>query len=221
MAILGTLLRLTWSGTLGSAEDEIFSYTRHGAYMEGNTDLLPGVADTAANDVTDFLAESTTGGVAFTTIGQAFPTSVQWTQLKVYEVDPVTGDATTEPEVRVLTDAGSATGVPFLTNQDAFAVTTQKLPRDKRSRNRFYLPTMQAGVLDSVGRVRGTFVDDMQTQLKFSDHAHKADDLWTYVVYSPTSHLFTEIDRYFSGDVMDTIRRRRNKLVETRHPLAG
>jgi hypothetical protein len=217
------LYRLTWSGTLGSLEDEIFSYTRHaGTVSTPDETTLANIADSAANDVTDFLAESTTGGVSFSTIAQAFPTTTQWDLLKVYIVDPATGDATSEPQIRVLTDAGTATGVPALTHQDALAITTQKLPRDKRSRNRFYLPTMISNVLDSTGHVRGTFIDDMQTQLKFSNTAHQAEtDAWEYVVYSPTSHDFSAIDRYYSGDVMDTIRRRRNKLVESRHPLAA
>lgn len=224
MSGFAVLYRLTWSGLLGSAEDEIFSYTRHAgtvASLAGDVQLND-IADSAANDVTDLLAESTTGGVAFTTIGQAFPTTVQWTQLKVYRVNPTTGDAETEPAVRVLTDHGSATGVPVLTNQDALAITTQKLPRDKRSRNRFYLPTMIANVLDSTGHVRGTFIDDIQTQLKLNNTAHQAESFpWEYVVYSPTTHDFSAIDRYYSGDVMDTIRRRRNKLIETRHPLSA
>lgn len=223
MTITGhpTLALLVWSGTLGSLEDEIFSYKRHIA-MTSPTDL-EAVMDSAANDVTDLLIESTTGGVAFSTIGQAFPTTVQWTLLKGYIIDEATGaNLSVEPAIRVLTDSGSGTGVPALTHQDALAITTQKTPRDKRSRNRFYLPTMIAAVLGDDGHVRGTFVDDIQTQLKFANTAHKIEDpSWEYCVYSPTEHVYDVIDRYFSGDVMDTIRRRRNKLVESRHPLAG
>lgn len=213
-----SLYRLTWSGLLGPADDEIFSYTRHAvgdAFTSQET-----VADAAANDVTDFLAESTTGGVAFTTIGQAFPTSTKWTMLKVYTVTEATGATPFDPSVRVLTDHGSGTGVPVLTHQDAFCVTLQTAFRDRQSRNRFYLPTMIAAVLADSGHVRGTFVDDMQTQLKFSNTAHLAESpSWQYCVYSPAVHSASVAQRWYSGDVMDTIRRRRNKLVEARHEL--
>ena len=214
------LYRLTWSGTLGSLEDEVFSYTRHAVGDPFTTQGL--IADSAAADVTDLLAESTTGGVAFTTIKQAFPTTTQWAMLKVYTLNLATGEADTDPDVRVLTDAGSGTGVAVLTNQDAMAITTQNTNRDRASRNRFYLPTMIANVLDSTGHIRGTFVDDIQTQLKFENNAHLADTpSWQYCVASPSVTNAEPIARYYSGDVMDTIRRRRNKLIEARHALSA
>lgn len=212
------LYRLTWSGLLGPADDEIFSYTRHAVGDPFSDDET--IADSAATDVTDFLAESTTGGVAFTTIGQAFPTSTKWTMLKVYNVTEATGDTPDDPVVRVLSDHGAGTGVPVLTHQDALCITIQTSARDRQSRNRFYLPTMVAGVLADSGHVRGTFIDDIQTQLKFAQDAHLAEDVsWQYCVYSPSEHVASNIQRWYSGDVMDTIRRRRNKLVENRHEL--
>lgn len=213
------LFRLTWSGLLGPGDDEIFSYTRH-AIGDPFSDIGT-VADSAATDVTDFLAESTTGSVSFTTIGQAFPTSTKWTMLKVYSVDEATGVLADDPAVRTLTDHGLGTGVPNLTHQDAFCVTLQTSERNRQSRNRFYLPTMIAAVLADSGHVRPTFVDDIQTQLKLANTAHLAEDpSWQYCVYSPSLHLASLAQRWYSGDVMDTIRRRRNKLVEARHALS-
>jgi hypothetical protein len=183
---------------------------------------LPEIMDAAANDVTDLLAESTTGATIFSTIGQLFPESVAWTLLKGYIVDEATGaNLSVEPEQRVLTDVG-ASAAQRLPNQDALAITTQKFPRGRSSFNRFYLPPMVTGVLEDDGHVTGTLIDDIQTQLKFSNTAHKADDpSWEYCVYSTTDHVYDVIDRYYTGDVMDTIRRRRNKLIEARHILAG
>lgn len=218
-----TLIKLVWSGTLGSAEDEIFSYSRWAAITSPSD--LEVVMDSAASDVTDLLAESTTGGVTYSTLADAFPETVHWTELKGYVFDEATGaNLSLEPAVRVLTDSGTGTGVQFLPNQDTLAVTTQMLPRGPSSYNRFYLPPMIANVLDSTGHVRGATIDDIQTQLKFANTAHKAETSpadWEYCVYSTKLHLANPIDRYFTGDVMDTQRRRRNKLVETRHPLAG
>jgi hypothetical protein len=216
-----TLIKLVWSGTLGTAEDEIFSYSRWAA-MVGDVNL-EAVMDDAAQDVTDLLAESTTGGLVFTTIGQCFPTSVKWTQLKGYVIDEATGaDLSLDPAVRVLADHGAGSGLPALTNQDALAITTQALPRGPSSYNRFYLPTMMAGVLTSSGHVVGTLVDDIQTELDLANTAHKAatgGNDWEYAVYSTKLRVSRPIQRYWTGDVMDTIRRRRNKLTESRHEL--
>lgn len=215
-----TLGLLVWSGILGPTEDEIFSYKRH-VGMVDPTDL-EAVMDSAANDVTDLLAESTTGGVSFATIGEAFPAHVQWTLLKGYIIDEATGaNLSLEPSVRVLTDVG-ASFAKSLPNQDALAITTQMFPRGRRSMNRFYLPPMVDAVLAPSGHVIGTFVDDLQTALKLANTAHKVEDpSWEYGVYSEAGHNMQAIDRYHSGDVMDTIRRRRNKLIEARHNLAG
>lgn len=218
-----TLIKLVWSGTLGDAEDEIFSYSRWAAIVAPEN--LEAVMDQAADDVTDLLAESTTGGVTYPTIATAFPGTVHWTELKGYVYDEATGaNLSLEPAVRVLTDSGVDTGSKALPNQDSLAITTQMVPRGPSSYNRFYLPPMIAEVLGDDGHVRGATIDDIQTQLKFANTAHKAfatPNDWEYCVYSTKLHVANPIDRYFTGDVMDTQRRRRNKLVETRHPLAG
>lgn len=215
-----TLALLVWSGHLGASEEEIFSYHRYIGIV--NPVDLPEVMDSAANDVTDLLAESTTGSVPFSNIGQTFPTTVTWDLLKGYIVDEPTGAILTEPEQRVLTDAGLGAASQALPYQDALAITTQMFPHNRTSRNRFYLPPMTSLVMVGNSEVYGTLIDDIQTQLKFANTAHKAESpSWEYGVYSPTAHTMQAIDRYYTGNIMDTIRRRRNKLVETRHALAG
>jgi hypothetical protein len=79
-----------------------------------------------------------------------------------------------------------------------------------------------AGVLTSSGHVVGTLIDDIQTELDLANTAHKAaagGNDWEYAVYSTKLRVFRPIQRYWTGDVMDTIRRRRNKLTESRHEL--
>lgn len=214
------LILLVWSGTLGAAEDEIFSYHRY-AGLESYADM-EAVMDQAANDVTDLLAETATGPVPFETLAGAFPDTVAWTLLKGYQVNEATGAITTEPSMRVLTDVGVTSGVKPLPNQDSLAITTRKLPRGRGSFNRFYLPPMVSSVMTADGHVIGETIDDIQTQLKFANTAHKAaSPSWEYGVYGSTAHTMQEIESYYTGDVMDTQRRRRNKLVETRHVLAG
>lgn len=214
------LILLVWSGTLGASEDEIFSYHRY-AGLESYSDLET-VMDSAANDVTDLLAETATGAVPFETLAGAFADTVAWTLLKGYQVDEATGLITSEPSMRVLTDVGVTSGVKPLPNQDSLAITTRKLPRGRSSFNRFYLPPMISSVMTADGHVIGETIDDIQTQLKFANTAHKAEGAsWEYGVYSPSQHTMQVIESYYTGDVMDTQRRRRNKLVEARHVLAG
>ena len=63
-------------------------------------------------------------------------------------------------------------------------------------------------------------IDDIQTQLDLAQTAHGVDSpSWEYGVYSTSDHVISELSRYHTGDVMDTIRRRRNKLIEARHNL--
>lgn len=214
------LFHAVWSGTLGSTDEEIFSY--HRMIAAAGADQILVIADIIASDVTDFLAESTTGSTPFSNLGQIFPTTVSWDLLKVYNFDETTGENVGEPVMIPLTDVGlgaSGQGLPY---QDALAVTFTNLPTNRTSRNRFYLPPFVSTATDGHGRVLGTLIDDMQTQLKFAQNAHLAEDSpFQYCVYSPTEHNAKTLDRWMTGDVMDTIRRRRNKLPEARHNLAA
>lgn len=214
------LYKLVWSGTLDAAGVEVFSYSRHAALanLTGEDDFM----DDAALDVASLLAESTTGSTPFSTLAQIFPESVSWTLLKGYSISLATGEnLSAEPLVRELADAGTS-AAQRLTNQDALAITTQAAPvASKRKTNRFYLPTMVTGVLEDDGHVTGTLIDDIQTQLDLANTAHiAATGSWQYCIHSPKAHTIDAIARYHSGDVMDTIRRRRNKLIEARHDLA-
>jgi hypothetical protein len=80
---------------------------------------------------------------------------------------------------------------------------------------------MVSTATDGHGRILPTLLDDIQTQLRFDHLAHAADTLpITYCILSESRLAAYEIERFYSGDVMDTIRRRRNKLPEVRHVLA-
>src|SRR5712672_2356513 len=157
------LYRAVWSGTLGSTDEEIFSYHRMVATTISST--ADDVADAIAGDVADMLAESTTGSTPFSNIGQVFTTTVSWDLLKVYLVDQTTGENLGEPVQRVLTDVGlgaSGQGLPY---QDALAISFTHLPKGRKTKNRFYLPPFVSTATDGHGRVLGTLVDDFQAQL--------------------------------------------------------
>jgi hypothetical protein len=75
--------------------------------------------------------------------------------------------------------------------------------------------------LNGHGRILPTIVDDFQTQLVFQYNANKIAA--TPVTYCTLTKGLVdnthEIDRFRTGDVIDTQRRRRNKLPEVRHVL--
>ena len=215
-----TLFRTTWSGTLGDGPDEIFSYSRW--VVAGDSAVAADVASALASDVTDMLAESSTAG-PFTTVGQFFPTNVVWTNLAVWSYDEVTGIWNPdEPRVDVpLTDHGTGSGLPGLPFQCSMCITLRTAARGRRERNRFYLPPMLAATTDGKSQWLGQCIDDVQTQLDFSQTAHITTDLMAFAIYSPADHLAKKIDTYYTGSVVDTIRRRRNRLVETRHVLSA
>jgi hypothetical protein len=221
MAVIPTdvdMIKATWSGTLGATEEEIFSHHRV-CYALAGVELAD-VLTTIGGDITNLLAEATTGSTPFSNIGQIFPTTVAWTQLKVVKINKLTGEDVGDSLAMVLTDVGlgaSGQGLPY---QDALAVTVQAAAPDRKRRNRWYLPPFVSTATDGHGRVLGTLVDDIQTQLRFQHLANAIAA--TPVTYCTRSQDFGgfEIDRFYTGDVMDTIRRRRNKLPEVRHILA-
>jgi hypothetical protein len=214
-----TLFRATWSGTLGTGPDEIFSYSRWVVSRDIATPAT--VSASLASDVTDMLAESSTAG-PFTAVGQCFPTVVKWTNLSVWQYDEVTGLWDGEPRVDLaLTDAGSGSGLPFLPFQCSMAITLRTAARGRRERNRFYLPPMMAAAAPTQSMWLPQLIDDIQTQLDFSQTAHISGDFMAFAIYSPADHLAKKIDTYYTGSVVDTIRRRRNRLVESRHVLAA
>lgn len=214
------LYKATWSGTLGAGDEEIFSFQRWVAAGDAATTAT--VAAALSSDITDLLAESTTGDSDAETIAGYWTTDVAWTNLAVWSYDEVTGLWNPDEE-RVdvpLTDAGVSSGVPGLPYQCAMAVTTRTAARGRRERNRFYLPPMAAFTTNGHSQWVGTVIDDIQTQLKFQQNAHVTDDELAFCVYSPADHLAKKVDNYYTGSVVDTIRRRRNRLVETRHVLS-
>lgn len=211
--------RIVWSGTYGTTPEEIFAYGRW-AYWELGTDLED-VLDTVQDDVTNMLAESTTGSTPFSALSQVFPSDVHWTLVKVHRAEVGTGVMLGESHQRELTDVGlgaEGNGLPY---QLSLSITAEAAFPDRKRRTRFYLPRFVHNALNGHGRVLPTLVDDFQTQLVFQYNANKiAATPVHYCINSKPILAAHEIDRFRTGDVIDTQRRRRNKLPEVRHVLS-
>ena len=211
------MIRATWSGTYGATPEEIFAYGRW-AYTTADADL-EAVLDTLQDDVTNLLAETVTGSTPFSAIGQAFPSDVKWTLLKVHKVDKATGAMLGESHMRELTDVGTGAEGNGLPYQLTLAVTAEAAFPNRKRRTRFYLPRFVHNALNGHGRVLPDLLESINTQLHFQYNANKiADPPVTYCTLSKCLVANNyELDRLYVGDVIDTQRRRRNKLPEVRH----
>lgn len=149
---------------------------------------------------------------AWATWGPLICTDVQATRATTVEVDPATGKQLTgQDDTRSDAGTSTATCLPF---QCAPVVSLRTATLTRRGRGRFYVPSL---AVDQVSA--GRLLPAAQTAL-----ADGAEDLLTgltsaggtVVIYHRdlgTTSVVTSLD---VGDVIDTQRRRRNKLIEAR-----
>ena len=141
-----------------------------------------------------------------------FCTDVETTRATTVEIDPATGTQLTGAE-STRTDAGTseATCLPF---QCAPVVTLRTATLSRAGRGRFYAPSLAVDQV-AAGRMttaaRDTLADAAEDLVQGLTSA--GGNLVIYHRGSGSTTIVTSLD---VGDVIDTQRRRRNKLIESR-----
>lgn len=188
------LFRHTISGTF-PGERWSFTYHTEGVLSVGDAEAANAAAITGA--YSNGFATITTGNVVTTLSATA-------------SIDPLTDKQTTRAET-VLSLSGTDIG-EVLPAQCATAISIVTAQATRSGRGRFYLPPLAVSTV-AAGRLSAGALTNLQTAFtNFFDVLETAG--LQIVVRNRTLHQSTVVIDAKVGDVIDTQRRRRNKLVE-------
>jgi len=189
------LYRLVASGT---TPGESFTFTMH---AEAN--LSTGDAATAFGDA---LTACWAAGMDDLTTPE-----VDLTLASAAAINEATDGQITRVEVVLaLTGVADAEMLPF---QCATVITLLTASATRHGRGRFYLPPLAASFLLN-GKLNSTAMTTLDTAWTAFFDSLNTDGV-NPVVRNRTGHISTPVTSARVGDVIDTQRRRRNKLVET------
>jgi len=194
------LYRMVASGT---TPGESWSFTLH---AEGSLST----AD-AATAFGDALTAAWAGGMDDVTTAD-----VDCTLASVAALDPATDGQLTRVEV-VLALTGVAAG-EMLPYQCATVISLLTDSATRHGRGRFYLPPLATGTVDG-GLISAATITSLDTAWTAFFDSLNTDGL-NPVVRNRTGHISTPVTGARVGNVFDTQRRRRNKLVEVYTAIA-
>jgi len=182
----------------GTTPGETFSFTLH-----GESNLSTGDAATAFGDA---LTAAWAAGMDDLTTAD-----VDLTLASAATLDPATDGQITRAEVVLaLTGVAATEMLPF---QCATVISLLTASATRHGRGRFYLPPLATGTIDQ-GRVSAASLVVLDTAWTAFFDSLNTDGV-TPVVRNRTGHISTTVTSARVGDVIDTQRRRRNKLTET------
>jgi hypothetical protein len=144
----------------------------------------------------------------------SFPSASNLSSVKVSEINEASGDVVNVAEAPV-------TGITYnvggsLPPQTAVCVTLR--PVSGTRTGRFYLPPTPIGESTNSGKMATTFRDALATKLQtfFQTSLGAASAPARVGIYSRKFHSFVGAEALDIGDVFDSQRRRRNKILESR-----
>ena len=196
---------------IGHTPGESFSF---GAYFDGGISVELAAANTAWAAAVALLYS--TNGPLTHPLTYYTHTSVGIDDTTVASIDPATGKQISKLITSAAIVGTNATGT--LPPQTTMAISLRTDLATRKGRGRFYLPPFAVNA-DSAGRI---LTDARDTALAgavaMMDHMIAA--LLTPVIFHKDDGTTTPVTRMDAGDVFDTQRRRRNKLVESRSSSA-
>lgn len=141
------------------------------------------------------------------------------TGVSLTEISTASLNSTTGAQVSRLADDVSLPGVAvvgLLPPQLSVVASLRTDLATRAGRGRFYLPPFDKGTVDATtGRLAATAVTDTLAAVNTLLTDLIAASI-TPVIYSRTTHGTTTVTQVDIGDVFDTQRRRRDKLIEAR-----
>lgn len=182
----------------GTTPGETFSFTLHGEGALSTGDAATAFADALTAAWGAGMDDLTTADIDLTLASAA-------------TLDPATDGQITRAEV-VLALTGVASGemLPF---QCATVISLLTNSATRHGRGRFYLPPLAVSQTDQ-GRVSAAAMIVLDTAWTAFFDSLNTDGI-TPVVRNRTGHVSTTVTSARVGNVIDTQRRRRNKLTET------
>lgn len=181
---------------------------QHGIHLQTNDGVLIGDVVTRAAAALTALTTTASG------MQQLFPSATLWAAVIVEEID-LTGHVIQTAQTSVSHAGTNVSGC--LPGEVAVCVTFRTADVTRSGRGRWYLPTIGPNFLTAQGRLtaagqtaiitsHNAFFTSLQSVLPGADA----------VVFSKHTASALSITSYDVGDVLDSQRRRRNKLVESR-----
>jgi len=181
----------------GTSPGESWSFTLHGEGSLSTGDAATAFSDALTACWTAGMDDSTTADIDLTLASAA-------------TLDPATdGQVTRVENVLALTGVDAGEMLPF---QCATVISLLTASATRHGRGRFYLPPLAVSTLDT-GRTSAAAIAVLDTAWTAFFDSLNTDGV-TPVVRNRTGHVSTTVTSARVGNVIDTQRRRRNKLVE-------
>lgn len=210
------LIRCNINGVVAGGEVIV-----HTVWMRKDNQLFTDDLQTIVNKVKDTWVGTMTGGAApmVATIASVFPTTLTYTKVTGYQVNS-DGRAVAQAEANFPTSGVSGTGTASLPPQCAVAVTLLTSRPGRSGRGRLFLGPIAQSAIGTDGRLtaatRTRILDAMTYFYTELRNASYTNDAQRPVVVSPTLGQSFKIKSVAVGDVIDTMRSRRNALVEAK-----
>lgn len=209
----GPLGRFTSSGSLPSGESFIYQM-----YVQRNDAGNMTIADLVAAADAWQNALKTSG----TPLVSAYSPTTVWSLIQADLVDVSSGHST-ERGFGTVSMLGTASGgVNPLPPGVAVAVTLRSTVAGPTGRGRFYLPPPNVGQVSTTGRLSTAGLAQLAGALAnaFTALAGLTNPIEA-CIYSRTHRLVHPAIKGDVGDVFDSMRTRRDKLIEARSPVFG